>query len=214
MAGTWSVSFNPKGDKVTGNVFPAISLSVDKANIVYDMLSVSILGSGAFNGNVKNFKYKANGTDGANTEKDLVGELTMAGKAGLSFTYDSKFTAGFGINGDVDAEKNETFVRFGVAEMAISESVKVKGATALKAVDDKVDLRGTIKGSYTADHVTVVVASDLQCAEDKKITDEESAMLIRKMKEISAFLKFEQIVEWIFAGIVIAVIAFGLLTLI
>ena len=48
----------------------------------------------------------------------------------------------------------------------------------------------------------------------KKITDEESAMLIRKMKEISAFLKFEQIVEWIFAGIVIAVIAFGLLTLI
>ena len=54
----------------------------------------------------------------------------------------------------------------------------------------------------------------LQCAKDKKITDEESAMLIRKMKEISAFLKFEQIVEWIFAGIVIAVIAFGLLTLI
>lgn len=27
----------------------------------------------------------------------------MTGKAGLSFTYDSKFTAGFGINGDVDA---------------------------------------------------------------------------------------------------------------
>ena len=56
MAGTWSVSFNPKGEKVTaGNVTPAISLSVDKANIVYDKLSESILGSGAFNGNVKNF---------------------------------------------------------------------------------------------------------------------------------------------------------------
>ena len=167
IAGTWSVSFNPKGDKVTGNVTPAISLSVDKANIVYDKLSVSILGSGAFNGNVKNFKYKVNGTDGANTEKDLVGELKMTDKAGLSFTYDSKFTAGFGIKGDVDAEKNETFVRFDVAEMAIGESVKVKGAAALKTVDGKVDLRGTIKGSYTADPVTVVVASDLQYAEDK-----------------------------------------------
>lgn len=91
----------------------------------------------------------------------------MTGKAGLAFTYDSKFTAGFGIKDDVDAEKNETFVRFGVAEMAISESVKVKGATALKAVDDKVDLRGTIKGSYTAAPVTVVVASDLNYAKDK-----------------------------------------------
>ena len=169
IAGTWSASFNPKGDKVTGNVTPAISLSVDKANIVYDKLSVSILGSGAFNGNVKNFKYKVNGADGANTEKDLVGELKMTDKAGLSFTYDSKFTAGFGIKGDVDAVKNETFVRFDVAEMAISESVKVKGAAALalKAVDGKVDLRGTIKGSYTADPVTVVVASDLQYTEDK-----------------------------------------------
>ena len=80
IAGTWSVSFNPKGDKVTaGNVTPAISLSVDKANIVYDKLSVSILGSGAFNGNVKNFKYKANGTDGANTEKDLVRKIWCCG---------------------------------------------------------------------------------------------------------------------------------------
>ena len=91
----------------------------------------------------------------------------MAGKAGLSFTYDSKFTAGFGIKSDVDAEKNETFVRFDVAEMAIGESIKVKGAAALKAVDGKVDLRGTIKGSYTAAPVTVVVASDLNYAEDK-----------------------------------------------
>ena len=54
----------------------------------------------------------------------------------------------------------------------------------------------------------------LQCAEDKKITDEESKLLISKMKEIDAFLKFEQVVEWTFVGIVAVVVAFGLLSLI
>ena len=54
----------------------------------------------------------------------------------------------------------------------------------------------------------------LQCAEDKKITDEESKLLISKMKEINAFLKFESIVEWIFVGIIVIVIVFGVLSLI
>lgn len=54
----------------------------------------------------------------------------------------------------------------------------------------------------------------LQCTDDKKITDEESKLLISKMKEINAFLKFESIVEWIFVGIIVIVIVFGVLSLI
>ena len=168
IAGTWSVSFNPKGDAVTGSVTPAIALSVDKANIIYDKISVSILGSGAFNGNVKNFKYKVNGAEGANNEKDLVGKLEMSDKSGIAVTYDSKFTVGFGIKGDLDAETNETFARVDIAEIKFAEdTVAVKGAVALSTVNGKVDLRGTVKGSYTADPITVVVASDLQFANDK-----------------------------------------------
>ena len=125
IAGTWTVDFNSDEEAVTaGPVTPAISLSIDKANIVYDKVSVSILGSGSFAGNVKNFKYKVNDVAGINSEKDLVGKLEMSDKSGVAVTYDGKYTAGFGIKGDIDAKTNETFVRFNVAEQAITDTVR------------------------------------------------------------------------------------------
>ena len=48
----------------------------------------------------------------------------------------------------------------------------------------------------------------------EKITEDESKMLVEKINEMLTFLKIEQVVEWVFVGIVAAMMLFGLMTLV
>ena len=53
----------------------------------------------------------------------------------------------------------------------------------------------------------------LKCVNTEKITEDESKMLVEKINEMLTFLKIEQVVEWVFVGIVAAMMLFGLMTL-
>ena len=54
----------------------------------------------------------------------------------------------------------------------------------------------------------------LKCVNTEKITEDESKMLVEKINEMLTFLKIEQVVEWVFVGIVAAMMLFGLMTLV
>ena len=54
----------------------------------------------------------------------------------------------------------------------------------------------------------------LKCVNTEKITEDESKMLVEKINEMLTFLKIEQVVEWVFFGIVAAMMLFGLMTLV
>ena len=54
----------------------------------------------------------------------------------------------------------------------------------------------------------------LKCVNTEKITEDESKMLVEKINETLTFLKIEQVVEWVFVGIVAAMMLFGLMTLV
>ena len=53
----------------------------------------------------------------------------------------------------------------------------------------------------------------LKCVNTEKITEDESKMLVEKINEMLTFLKIEQVVEWVFVGIVAVMMLFGLMTL-